>query len=217
MPAAIATWFLLAGGQHSSLDGTVLVGTRHTKGAVCLDVAADFSGSMREEVDARDEALSLLMRFMTDQMQADDILTSVRFAQSAVLTLPPRRAAELGSATEDATYPVDGDYTYFRPALKELDRAHKKAGTHCAQRVLVAVTDGEFKDDVSTLIPISHHFDRIYMAIPDKDSNFRPMWAYHPGLRSMVVRGFDDADQLGLLYGEALAAATGQRLGRSAK
>ncbi|WP_440104032.1 vWA domain-containing protein [Streptosporangium sp. H16] len=212
VPAAIALWFLWGGGQGPSLAEATLTGTRQTAGTVCLDVAGDFSGSMRDSVGARDEALALLTPFMAREMRAGDLFASVRFAQSASLALPPTRAASLGEVRERPELPEEGEHTYFAPALKELDRAHGRAGTDCVKRVLVAITDGEFSDEMDVLVPLARRFDRIYLALPDRDRAYRPTFAYHRDLRTVVTRGFTDAEELGLLYGEALATATGQKL-----
>ncbi|GAA0417573.1 hypothetical protein Acor_20550 [Acrocarpospora corrugata] len=212
IPAAIAIWFYTGKANNPSLQETTLTGARVTQGAVCLDVAGDFSGSMRNSVDARDEALTLLKDFMTRELQPGDVLTAVRFAHTATISLPPTKASALANTSEGENYPEDGEYTYFAPALKELDRAHQRAGTTCAKRVLVAITDGEISDTMSDLVPLTRHFDRIYLGIPDQAPNFRPTFAYDPELRSIATAGYVDAEQLSLVYGKALAEATGQHL-----
>ncbi|WP_113702087.1 hypothetical protein [Nonomuraea lactucae] len=207
-------WFVRGGGSHGSLREATLTGARQTKGAVCLDVAGDFSGSMRENVDTRDEALALLKPFMIREMAPGDILTSAKFAQTASLALPPTRAADLARATEAHAHFTEGDHTYLAPAVRELDRAHKQAGTECEQRVLVAITDGRFSDDSSRLAELLSPFDRVYLAVPDEDSDYRPPFVHDGRLRFVVSNGFGDADELSLLYGKALATATGQQLTR---
>jgi hypothetical protein len=211
--AAGVIWYLNGGGHHDSLGDATLAGARQTKGVVCLDVAGDFSSSMNDSVGTRNEALALLKPFMAREMRPDDVLTTVKFARTASLTLVPTRATGLVRAVESSEGVESGQYTYFIPAIKALDRGHDKDGGRCVQRVLVAITDGEFADDVNQLVPLIRHFDRVYLAVPDQAPGYRPApFAADARLAAVVTDGFDDAEALSLLYGKALAAATGQRL-----
>ncbi|MEU7835078.1 hypothetical protein [Nonomuraea sp. NPDC049129] len=204
-------WYL--SGRGDSLEDATLAGARQTKGVVCLDVAGDFSASMDDSVDTRNSALALLKPFMAREMRPDDLLTTVRFANTASLTLAPTRAADLTRAAEELGNVESGQYTYFIPAIKALDSGHDEEGGACARRVLVAITDGEFADDMDQLVPLVRHFDGVYLAVPDQPSGYRPRrFAADARLAAVVTEGFDDAEALSLLYGEALAAATGQRL-----
>ncbi|MEU4232349.1 hypothetical protein AB0F17_49325 [Nonomuraea sp. NPDC026600] len=214
--AAGVIWYLNGGGHRDSLGDATLAGARQTKGVVCLDVAGDFSGSMNDSVDTRNEALALLKPFMAREMRPDDLLTTVKFARTASLTLAPTRATGLMRAAESSGGGVElGQDTYFIPAIKALDRGHDKDGGSCARRVLVAITDGEFADDVKQLVPLIRHFDRVYLAVPDQESGYRPtLFAADARLAAVVTDGFDDAEALSLLYGKVLAAATGQQLTR---
>ncbi|MFI7706697.1 vWA domain-containing protein [Nonomuraea sp. NPDC049480] len=205
-------WYLNGGGRSDSLGDATLAGARQTDGRVCLDVAGDFSGSMEDNVETRSAALALLKPFMAREMRPDDLLTTVAFARTASLTLAPTRAADLAEAAGTPGDQKPGQYTYFAPALKALDRGHGEGGGKCVRRVLVAITDGEFSDDVNELVPLIHHFDRVYLAVPDQAAGYRPVVFADARLTAVVTEGFDDAEALSLLYGKALAAATGQRL-----
>lgn len=212
--AAGGIWYLNGGGQRDSLSEAMLVGTRQAQGVVCLDVAGDFSASMDDSAEMRTEALALLKPFMAREMRPDDLLTTVTFASTASLTLPPTRVADLATTSDAPGKHVSGLYTYFVPALKALDRGHAESGGKCVRRVLVAITDGEFGDDVDRIVPLVHHFDRVFLAVPDRASGYRPKIFTDYKLRAVATDGFDSAETLSLLYGKALAAATGQRLAR---
>jgi hypothetical protein len=212
--AAGVIWYLNGGGQRESLGEATLAGARQAQGVVCLDVAGDFSGSMDDSVEMRDEALALLKPFMVREMRPDDLLATVTFARTASLTLPPTRVGNLAKAADSPGNQEDGQYTYFVPALKALDRGHREDGEECARRVLVAITDGEFGDDVDELVPLIHRFDQVYLAVPDQATGYRPAVFADGRLAEVVTEGFDSAEGLSLLYGKALAAATGQRLAR---
>ncbi|PRX63026.1 hypothetical protein B0I32_11116 [Nonomuraea fuscirosea] len=207
-------WYLNGGGQRESLGGATLVGTRQAQGVVCLDVAGDFSASMDDSAEMRSEALALLKPFMAREMRPDDLLTTVAFARTASLTLPPTRVADLATTSDSPGRQVSGQFTYFVPALKALDRGHAESGGKCVRRVLVAITDGEFADDVNQIVSLVHHFDRVYLAVPDQASGYRPRIFKNYKLAAVATDGFDDAETLSLLYGQALAVATGQRLAR---
>lgn len=212
--AAGVIWYLNGGGQRASLGEATLAGARQVQGVVCLDVAGDFSGSMDDSVEMRDEALALLKPFMARELRPDDLLTTVTFARTASLTLSPTRVGSLAKAVDSPGDQEDGQYTYFIPALKALDRAHAEDGEKCVRRVLVAITDGEFEDDVDKLVPLVHHFDLVHLAVPDEATGYRPTVFTDARLAAVVTEGFDSAEELSLLYGKALAAATGQRLAR---
>ncbi|MEV4888496.1 hypothetical protein AB0K48_03770 [Nonomuraea sp. NPDC055795] len=210
--AAGVIWYLNS--RQDTLAQAALAGARQTPGIVCLDVAGDFSTSMNDNIETRDEALALLRPFMTREMRPDDLLTTAKFASTAALTLAPTRAADLAGAAESDAGVEQNDYTFLAPAIKALDRGHRKARAKCARRILVAVTDGEVADKNSDLVPLLQHYDRVYLAVPDEAADYRPAEFSGAELASVVSEGFDGAGALSLLYGKALAAATGQKLTR---
>ncbi|MGW4423128.1 hypothetical protein [Streptosporangium sp. NPDC004631] len=207
-------WYLNGGMHRESLEDAVLAGARQTRGAVCLDVAGDFSSSMSDNATTRGEALALLKPFMSRQMEPGDLLSAVAFASTASMTLASTKAADLSGVSESVGDQVQGQYTYFAPAIRALDRGHTKEGTKCVRRVLVAITDGEFADEVNRLVPLIQRFDRVYLAVPGEASDYRPPLFASSRLGAVVTQGFGGAEDLSLLYGRALAAATGQQLVR---
>jgi hypothetical protein len=208
--AGLIAW--LSVDRPDPLSDYHLAGARTARGTVCLDIAADFSTSMDDDAQVRNDALEQLEPFMASQLRPGDLLAMTRFASTAVLSLPPTRIDRLLASAEEPARPVQRQYTYFAPALREALRAHDGGGPECAVHSLIAITDGEFADAPAALAPLIKKFHRVYWAIPDEDRNFRPMTAADPAVAAVVTHGFHDANELGVLYGEVLADATGQKL-----
>jgi hypothetical protein len=201
----------------TTLTGTKLAGDRRTHGPVCLDLAVDFSGSMVQEAPTRDAALAALRPFIPANLQPDDILASAAFAQQAELSLPPTRKDELAGAPVSTSGPTSGTETYLVPALRTLRSAYEAQHITCAAHALIVITDVELADLPAVISDelASMNLQRVYWAMPVRDDGDRPGLAGEKELRSVEARGFDDADGLSLLYGEALATLTGQELVRS--
>ncbi|MEV0663682.1 vWA domain-containing protein [Actinomadura luteofluorescens] len=196
------------------LHSSTLAGVRRTHGPVCLDLAVDYSGSMRSKAATRDAALAELQSFIQRNLRPEDVLASVAFTDSALLTLPPTQKSRLTGSAVSSGGPPDGSGTELEPALESLQRAYRQSRIECAAHALIVVTDVELADPPSALAArfTEMRLQRVYWAIPGRGDGSSPGIAGAPALRSVIARGFKDARGLSLLYGRALALLTGQRL-----
>lgn len=210
---AVATLGWRSVGGPPSLDEAALVGPRHTQGPVCLAVAGDTSGSMARLAGVRRDALRSLVQFARRSLKGDDLIEAVVFADGTAVALPPTRVADLHQ--DDLPEPaVPTRDTRLVPAVDRVGRLFPVGG--CSQRALVVVTDGMVSDDVADLARTLAAARLAAVAVLIPGGHGRPPAFRSPELAGVTVAHFDadNADQLGLRYGDSLATLTGQRLGK---
>jgi hypothetical protein len=207
-------WLLLRPRHPSDLHDSYLSGVRRTYGPVCLDLVVDFSGSMQKVAATRDAALDQLTGFIGQNLRSGDVLSSVAFTDRALLTLPPTAADGLRNASISRSGPADGPHTLISPALEALRDAYRTRGIVCAAHALIIVSDVELSDSPDKVAALftDLRLDRTYWAIPGHGDGTHPGLAAERAMRPVISRGFHSAGGLSLIYGDALAGLTGQRL-----
>ncbi|GAA3738105.1 vWA domain-containing protein [Salinactinospora qingdaonensis] len=223
LPLALALLLLLPlldwyDSQETGLDGHQLVGPRLAQGPVCLDVAADMSGSMRDHVQAREAAMRQLQTFAGRNLRPGDVFTVAEFAEEAGIAVAPTPITELAAGRTTGAYAAGN--TLLLPALAELRDAHAGSGLPCAAETLIVITDAELKDPIAELAARFADSDylRVYWAVPDPGWRLpwqQPGVSDDPALESVTVWEFADADDLSRHYGHAIAQLTGQELHRN--
>ena len=211
--------------KPESLSTSTLTGTRLTTGPICLEEAVDVSHSMVQYTAQRERAERELFTFAKRELKPTDRLTTVFFAGTAQVTLPP---TSLQSLTAPAPRPGPlKDGTLLTPAVAGLVMSRLASPEPCASRALVMITDGEIYDPAADLDKVLNAaaYTRIYAIAPSgKDRGF----LYGGQLDSVTVYNFHgggtagrfdslvhDARPLDVIFGDILADLTGQQLTKS--
>jgi hypothetical protein len=190
----------------ANLEAARMVGERWARGPVSLEIAVDLSGSMVSYSGLRREALRALAEFTHREMAAGDLLTSVAFADTAAVLVPPTDVLRLRGITDTPRAGVGGG-TLLGPAIHLLMELRRPQPTG-PDRSLMVITDGAVFDPPDALTDLLKQagYQGIHLVVPKGEC------PDHRRFRGAVVRHFADADQLGLIYAEIFAAMTGQRL-----
>jgi hypothetical protein len=193
----------------ASLDAARIAGARRARGPVSLEVAVDLSGSMIGYARSRTAALRALAGFARREMAAGDLLTSVAFASSAAVLVPPVDVRALREVTDRPKGDVGGG-TLLEPAIHLLNKLRRQRPAEPEACGLMVITDVGLGDDPRHLRPVLHQagYQHIHLVVPESAGGMdHRHWFHHA-----TVHHFETADQLGLIYGAVFAGLTGQRL-----
>ena len=209
-----AGWYLWPGrGTASgSLSGYRAAGARDELNCLRLVIGVDVSGSMRDFVVPRDDALGQLFSWVKKNLRPDDQAAIIDFAAVAKIRMWPAQVAHLGGLPPPAGA-RDGVYTYFHPILTVLDQFPR---TSC-DTALVLISDAQLID-LPTAVPagrqllLDHHVGKIRLLVPGTAIQVDPTWTN--GFPSAAPYVFDgtDAGATSLALGRTVVSLTGQSL-----
>jgi hypothetical protein len=209
-----AGWYLwAAGGKASgSLSGYRAAGARDELNCLRLVIGVDVSGSMRDFVVPRDDALTQLFSWVKKNLRRDDQVAIIDFAAVAKIRMWPAQVAHLGDLPPQAGA-RDGVYTYFHPILTAIGQF---PSTSC-DTALVLISDAQLIDLPATApagrrLLLDHHVGKIRLLVPGAAIQVDPTWM--KGFPSATPYVFDgtDAEATGVALGHTVVSLTGQSL-----
>lgn len=192
-----------------SLNDTALVGERGP-GCVRVVIASDESGSMREFIAPRDQALAQLLSWSPGNLRSDDELAVLAFSGDTFVAMAPTQIAEhpvLGSTPG----PTNGT------SLSGLIATTRTLPASRCTTSLILLSDGKFLDMPNAAGATRDELrdvgiDKLFLLVPGKDIEIEPTWnTVFPYAPPLVFDG-TDPDKTGLAFGGTLAGITGQRL-----
>ena len=207
---------ILLASRHSApsvlSEGRLVGGRSPVPLAVML--VLDDSGSFASYARMRLTALDQVAQWVPVNLRSDDTLTVITFADSAYLTLPTTTVADL--ASRRPTY-QDGDVgsgTAIQPALQ----AAVEAAPDDMMSTLVVVTDTEIADggDTNAIQSFVKQLDAPTMSVITPNGiGVQAGWKTAFPWEAEFHADPDNADDIALAVGQALAHATGQELERA--
>jgi len=201
----------LQGGKPETLTEGHLIGARSPV-PISVIVILDDSGSFDQYAQMRIAAMNEVAQWATKNLRTDDFLTMITFAGTAAVTLPAMSIAELaanGPAFSNGSF---GDGTRIQPALA----AAVTAAPTGMVSTLVVVTDTLIMDggDPAALQDYTKQLNVVTMSvITPSGIGISPDWQQAFSWEAEFHANPDNATDIALAVGQALAHATGQQLG----
>lgn len=197
--------------QPDTLESYVLEGPR-SPACLRMVIGTDVSGSMSDYAAARDSALAQLQHWATlpQTLRADDEMTVVDFARTALTRFPPTPAAS--SPSRPAAPVEDGHDTLLLPMLEQTRGF--SAATGC-EVVLLLLSDAQIADLPATpaegrKLMREFGIHDIQLLVPGEKIDVPDTWAQaYPDAPPIRFDGLDP-DETALTIGRTVGALTGQ-------
>ncbi len=201
--------------RSTSLTDLALRGARPAT-PVRLVIGRDVSGSMERYRGAREAALTELIAWAPANLRPTDEIGVLDFAEAAGWSMRPTSVHHLATFGATRREPeLDGNNTLLAPVI---DRV-AGLGSHSGRVSLWLVSDGLYPDyppsgDSARRLLQSAGIGSMPLLIPDRSAEPPPIWEdTFPDEPCLSFDG-DDARTTALVFGQALALVTGQRLVR---
>lgn len=207
---SLAAWDLAH--RPADIGDVALVGPR-SPAALDVVLLLDESGSFTEYADVRAEAITQLADWAPQNLRADDTITIIAFADTAVTRLPPTTVGQIaagGYALDEVTDAGGG--TEILPALS----AARGALPSPRVSTVIAVTDTQVSDLDAGVITgdLAALHAMTASLITPTGVGVEPEWRKVLGWAKELVADPGSAGSTSLALAEALAHATGQRVER---
>lgn len=177
-------------------------------------VLLDESGSFAQYASMRSEALAQLWRWVPDNLRQDDRITVLGFAAESRVMVPTTTVGEVAQAAPiPASGRAEGGSTEITPVLSEAV-ASVPAGMTTS---LIVVTDTKISSaiDQTVVDELIGKLNATTMSVvTPSDNKPRAEWRQAFPWEAQFTADADDADQIAVAMGNALAHATNQRFKR---
>ena len=170
----------------------------------------DQSGSMTEYAQVRTDAMTTLGQWAPDNLRADDELSVVRWADTAIADTPPTRVDALTSSSFTAGSADVGGGTDVLPAVRLVADL---ASTPC-RTSLVFISDGQIAQAHAAQLDAALQkagVDRVSLVLPNATATPEYWMRLFPYAEALHADP-NNPNQTARALGQAIASATGQQL-----